>query len=395
MFPNLTKLTLLSLVLLWLASCAAPPPTEPPPGTLPPTPTPDLGILPEAEMIRYFESPEYGVHLAQWWDLYALERDIRLTQELNFQWIKQKFPWRDIEGIVKGAQDWYRPDYIVNEAEKAGLKILARLDQPPAWAMGLAEGERLLNRPPLDLADYGDFCGLMAERYRGRIAAYQVWNEPNLSREWGDESPDPVHYTAMLKVCYEAIKAADPEAIVISAGLAPTSTMPPLAMPDVDFLQGMYDAGAAAYFDVLGLNAPGYKAPPEMSPAEAIAAEGYGGHGWNTFRHVETMRALMVANGDAAKQIAVVEMGWTTDPIRPEYAWHAVTEEEQAEYLVRAYQFAGENWRPWIGLMVTIFMADQNWTAENDEQYWWSITLPDGVLRPAYHALQQMRLPSP
>jgi polysaccharide biosynthesis protein PslG len=385
MLPNLTKLILLCFALLWLVSCNALP------GEPPPTPTPDLGFLPEAEMIRYFDSPEYGVHLAQWWHPDALERDIALTQALNFQWIKQKFAWRDIEGIVKGAQDWYRPDLIVDQAERTELKLLVRLDQPPVWAVGdLAEGEVLTNQPPLDLTDYGDFCGLVAERYRGRIAAYQVWNEPNLSREWGGESPDPAAYTAMLKVCYEAIKAADPSAIVISAGLAPTSTMPPLAMPDVDFLQAMYDAGAAAYFDVLGLNAPGYKAPPEMSPAEVIAADGYGGHGWNTFRHVETMRALMVANGDAIKQIAILEMGWTTDPIRPDYAWHAVTEEQQGEYLARAYQFAAENWRPWIGLMVTIFLADQHWTAD-DEQYWWSITLPDGTPRPAYYALQQMR----
>ena len=107
----------------------------------------------------------------------------------------------------------------------------------------------------------------LAERYQGRIAAYQVWNEPNLSREWGE-----VSRLAQLNIqsCSGSllrghVKTADPQAIVISAGLAPTGTQPPLAMPDTDFLQGMYDAGAAAYFDVLGVNAPGYKAPPETA----------------------------------------------------------------------------------------------------------------------------------
>jgi polysaccharide biosynthesis protein PslG len=371
--------------LFWLIGCTAQPANPSP------IATPDLGFLPGSEMTRHFDSPEYGVHLVQWWQLDATERDIALTQEMGFQWVKHKFPWRDIEGIVKGEYDWYRPDFLVDAAERAGLKLLVRLDQQPYWSVSSLPDEQIhANQPPVDLRDFGDFCSAVAERYRGRIAAYQVWNEPNLSREWGEQTPDPVAYTALLKVCYEAIKAADPQAIVISAGLAPTSTMPPLAMPDAEFLQAMYDAGAAAYFDVLGLNAPGYKAPPEMSPEEVIAAEGFGGFGWNTFRHVETMRAIMVANGDAHRQIAILEMGWTTDPIRPEYAWHAVSEEEQAAYLVRAYQFAEQHWQPWIGLMVTIFMADADWTAA-DEQYWWSITLPDGTPRPAYFALQQMR----
>ena len=60
--------------------------------------------------------------------------------------------------------------------------------------------------------DFGDFCGALADRYRGRIGAYQIWNEPNLSREWGDEAPDPAGYTALLRVCYQAIKAVDPQA---------------------------------------------------------------------------------------------------------------------------------------------------------------------------------------
>jgi hypothetical protein len=153
----------------------------------------------------------------------------------------------------------------------------------------------------------------------------------------------------------------------------------------------MYDAGAADYFDVLGLNAPGYKAPPEIAPEEAaVEANGHGNGRWFVFRHVEDMRRIMVQNGDAAKQVAILEMGWTTDP-RPDtgYSWHAVSEAEQADYLVRAYEWGQAEWRPWIGPMTTIFFADTNWTADN-EQYWWSIVLPDGSPRPAYEALQEM-----
>ena len=362
------------------------PTLTPPPVTVDHTPTPT------AEPPRpLFESPEYGIHLSQWWHLDALQQDLALAQQMGFGWIKQKFPWRDIEK-AKGEFDWYRPDEIVAAVEAAELKLLVRLDVHPLWSvLSLPDEQITPNQPPVDFQDFGDFCHALAERYRGRIGAYQVWNEPNLSREWGNRSPDPQEYTELLRVCYEGIKRADPGAIVISAGLAPTGDQPPRAMPDADFLQGMYDAGAAAYFDVLGLNAPGYKAPPEADPEEGITVPGYGGHRWNVFRHVEDMREIMVRNGDEDKQVAILEMGWVlSQDIHADYTWHGVSEQEQADYLVRAYRYARQHWQPWIGLMTTIYIADFDWTPEANEQYWWSIVLPDGTPRLAFQALAEM-----
>lgn len=375
---RLLTLTSFFLLLLILVGCAANNPA-------------DLAPLSAAQMNQRFDSPAYAVHLSQWWDLGALERDLGLVQAMGFGWVKQKFAWRDIEGFQKGEYDWYRPDYIVDAAERYGLQLIVRLDRQPLWSVRDLPDEQIKNnQPPVKLQDFGDFCEVLAQRYRGRIAAYQVWNEPNLSREWGEKPPNPAEYTALLKVCYEGIRRGDPNAIVISAGLAPTGTQLPAAMPDAEFLQGMYDAGAADYFDVLGLNAPGYKAPPETSPEEVESAEAYGGGRWFAFRHVEDMRRIMVANNDAAKQVAILEMGWTTDP-RPntDYAWHAVSEAEQADYLRRAYEYAHKNWQPWVGVMTTIFFADAAWTVD-DEQYWWSIVLPEGTPRPAYTALKEM-----
>ena len=369
----------LFLSLLFLLGCSSAGDASLPPAT--------PLLMGDEPVVMSFPSPAYGIHAFLWWKTDIALRDLGLVKDMGFTWVKQKFPWRDIEGIEKGKFDWYRPDYIVSEAEKAGLKLIVRLDRQPFWSEPL-DNQWQENGPPGDPADFGDFCGAVAGRYRGRIGAYQVWNEPNLDREWGMRPPDPAAYTELLKACYTAIKAADPEAIVISAGLAPTGTDSPHAMPDDKFLQGMYDAGAAAYFDVLGVNAPGYKAPPELSPGDAEAEE-YGGGRWFAFRHVEDMRALMVANGDGHKQVAILEMGWTMDQVNPEYAWYAVDEATQADYLVRAYQYAAEHWYPWMGLMVTIYIADWDWDS-TAEQWWWSIVLPDGTPREAYFALKEM-----
>ena len=355
-------------------------------GTAVPTPEP---TPPAAQL---FHSPEYGVHLSQWWHVDdVLPRDMELVQEMGFGWVKQAVAWRDVEGYAKGEYDWYRPDRIVEQANDANLNLLVRLDHQPLWSVeALVDKPITQNQPPINYQDFGDFCFTLAERYKGRIQAYQVWNEPNLSREWGEQSPNPAEYTELLRLCYTGIKTADPDAIVVSAGLAPTGTQPPLAMPDSDFLQGMYDAGAADYFDALGLNAPGYKAPPELAPEEGLNQE-WGGHRWNVFRHVEDMREIMVTNGDADKQVVILETGWILQQeLHPAYTWHGVTETQQADYLVGAYQFARENWQPWIGPIFAIYIADFDWTAEEHEQYWWSIVLPDGTLRSAYLALKAM-----
>jgi len=127
---------------------------------------------------------------------------------------------------------------------------------------------------------------------------------------------------------------------------------------------------------------PAYDNMGDTSPPER--------HRAYCFRHAEDLRQIMVEFGDGDKQVAILEFGWTSDP-RPDspYHWHAVSEEEKANYLVRAYRYARENWAPWISLMTLIYISDPDWTQDH-EQYWWAITDPDGTPRTAYVMLSQM-----
>ena len=200
----------------------------------------------------------------------------------------------------------------------------------------------------------------------------------------------------MLKASFQTIKAADPQALVISAGMSPTTTDNDQAMPDLKFIQQMYAAGASSSIDVLGVHAEPFKADPCADPAVVAQDPVLTNYDPSpvelkrayAFRHVEDVRALMVQQGDASKQVSILEMGWTTDarPGSP-YAWFAVDREQQAKSLVAAFQCARQNWQPWIGAMVVIYIPDPHWT-QQDEQYWWSITNPDGTPRPAYTALK-------
>ncbi len=365
---------------------------NPAPQTAPlPTPTPPIptDLAPQAVVDPPFPSLTYGVHAFLWWNETMRTLDLDNIRLMKFTHVKQRFAWANIQPL-RDEWHWDKADGVVAEVRYRGLELVARLDGPPDWAVRAPKNP---DDPPIDLEAWGEFCGALAARYRGQIAGYQIWNEPNLRREWMGYPPSAAGYTQVLATCAEAIRAADPDAVIISAGLAPTGTQLPDAIPDVDYLRMMYDAGASPHFDVLGLNAPGYKWPPEVSPDEAEANPEIGQR-WMVFRHVEDMRGIMVARGDAAKQIAILEMGWTTDPRTDSpYHWHAVSEQQQADYLVRAYRYAAQHWRPWVGLMVTIYVADISWTPE-DEEYWWAINQAGYGSgwrgRPAYYQLSWM-----
>ncbi|HLY28506.1 MAG TPA: hypothetical protein VKQ72_19320 [Aggregatilineales bacterium] len=331
-------------------------------------------------MHEAFPSLSYGIQAFLWWNGTTRERDLEHIRQLRFNYVKQIFGWNDVRASKDVPYDWSRADLIVAEAKYRGIKVIARLGQAPYWAVRPSSSDP--TEPPYDEQAFGEYCHDIATRYKGQIAGYQVWNEPNLSREWGGRPPNPAAYVKFLAPCYQAIKAADPDAVVISAPLAPTGTDAADVMTDQRYLEGMFAAGLSSYYDALGLNAPGYKWAPETSPDDPSLT----GSRFFVFRHVEDMRAIQVAHGDGARQIAILEVGWTTDVrdqikdaqgnlIPNPYRWHAVTEGQQSDYLVAAYAYAAEHWRPWVGLMTTIYLADPKWTPD-DEEYWWSISLP-------------------
>ncbi len=339
-----------------------------------------------------FTSLTYGIQAFLWWDSGQVGLHLDWVRLMNFSHVKQIFAWEDME-TERGVWDFHRSDAILGEIERRELKLVVRLGDVPEWAhsealqqnAGQEESKSFIDAPPDDLADWVNFCSTVATRYRGRVAAYQIWNEPNLSREWGNQPPDAEGYIELLRSCSEAIRAADPDAILISAGLAPTGQYDDIAHRDDMYLQAMYNAGFQQYIDVVGAHAPGFT-DPEYGPDDA-EQDGYGR--WATFRRVEDLRKIMMANGDSARQMAILEMGWTVDTVNPDYSWFAVDEETQAANMVAAYRYAVEHWRPWIGLMSAIYIAPPMWTPENEE-YWWAITKPNNRMRQAFTDLANM-----
>ncbi|MCC7355747.1 MAG: beta-galactosidase [Anaerolineae bacterium] len=360
------------------------------------SPPPTSTQKPPVQINAQMASPDFGAQAFLWWRPEVADRDLTIMKEFGFSWVRQTFAWEDIEGKGKGQFDWANADRVIQQVNDHGLKLLARLGTDPENGMT----KRWAGPPPGNAKNFADFAGAMAKRYCGKVQAYQVWNEPNLTREWGGRAPNPTEYANFLRGAYTAIKAACPSVVVVTAGMAPTErNEPTISYPDAAFYEGMYKAmkgNSNGYFDVLGAHAAGFAAPPELDPAEAAAQKKYGGYRFFSFRHLEDIRAIMVRYGDANKRIAILEFGWTFDRVNPDYKWHGadagIDDYAQGCFIVRAYDWAKKNWQPWIGLMSVLTMPNLDWIEngkdpQKEEQYWWAIMEPSRLnelhLRPA------------
>jgi len=127
---------------------------------------------------------------------------------------------------------------------------------------------------------------------------------------------------------YAAAKAANPEVVVLAAPLAPTLEPDgsPWGLNDLVYLERLYEAGAAPYFDALAVHTYGFTFPPEAEPGPDIL----------NFRRIELIREIMTAHGDAAKPIYVTESGWNDHP-----RWtKAVRPLQRIQYTIASYEWA-------------------------------------------------------
>jgi hypothetical protein len=319
------------------------------------------------------------------------ERQIQLAAEAGFEWIRQPFPWYDIEIQGKGdfndcrhdpcIDAWAKYDGIVDLAEQYDLQIIARLDSPPEWARS-APGDFA---PPADFDDYGDFVAAVATRYAGRVRFYQIWNEPNNYPEWGEQPVDPEAFTHLLCTAYARIKQADPDAVVLAPALTPTISLDPGPGPgtglnDFIYLQRMYDSGAGACFDIMSAQGYGlFSGPTDRRLRPRIV----------NFGRPQYLRDIMLANGDAGKPIWISEMNWNAVPDEvADKRFGQVTLEQQARYLPLAYERIRREW-PWAGVASVWYLKDADDHEKDQAKYYFRLLDPNFTPLPVYEAIKE------
>ncbi len=279
------------------------------------------------------------------WDQRKTVEEARLA---GIRWAKQHMPWYEIQP-EPGEYNWAKFDRIVDLYVEHGMEVILRLDFPAAWVppVAWAPGEKLgppNNIPPASPEQYAEFVRATVEHFRGRVRFYQIWNEPNLITEWGlnpQHPVDPAEYVTLLAAATRAAREADPDVVILSAPLAINNERPDQVgnMSDLDYLRGMYEAGASEHFDVLSANAFGLDRPPEDEPSLDRL----------NFRRIELQREIMEAEGDRCKAVWANEYGWNASPEGLFSIWQSVSQEQQAEWTVDGIRYAQQHW-PWAGV---------------------------------------------
>ena len=355
----------------------SPTPVPPTPTPVPPTPTPEPTATPKpapqpASQPASSSSPAAATNTNQPFD-YGIQVDpmnvpgnVSPVANMGFRWVKFQMPWKDVEPNP-GSYSWGGWDGRIDAYAAAGIKVMLSIPKAPDWARP-SNTDRGVEGPAANPQDYANFVAAVAARYKGKVQAIEIWNEQNMDYEWGREPLDPARYMEMLKASYNAIKAVNPDMIVISGAMTPTGAPPPVAMDDVQYLQAMYANGLKNYSDAIGAHPSGFANPPDAKlPEGNLPDKGYDDHRSFFFREtMESYRNIMVQNGDAAKTIWPTEFGWPVlrydDGRFPFAAENSL--ETQSQYTVRAYQMM-KSWG-WVGTAF-LWNLDYNITAAGTE----------------------------
>ncbi|GIK57302.1 MAG: hypothetical protein BroJett015_29650 [Chloroflexota bacterium] len=319
-----------------------------PPGL--PEPTHHAGIM-----------PGLNVYLNQY-DNAELDEQLAHIASLGMRYIKQPF-------YYSGDFDWAEADRLVMAVAQHHLTLVPLLDGNPQN-----------NFAPPPIADFATWAGEFATRYGGQVQHYIIWDEPNLTTHWGRQPVNPAAYAALLNAAAHAIRAADGDAVIVAAPLAPTIETGPQNLADLLFLQQLYEEGAANAFDVVAAKPYGFATPPTNRDTDISLTN---------FNRAILLREVIERNGDGRKAIWAGNWGWNALP--PDWAgqpsiWGEVTETQQAEYTLDGLKRARQEW-PWMGLM---FLENWQPDAPPDDPAWgFSIAGRETAAELAHFLLEQ------
>lgn len=302
------------------------------------------------------------------------QRSAAALEEMGSEWVRLHVQWREAEPQRGVLNEWWMDEYgkAIDVARDAGQKVVVMVGEAPPWASGSAA-----HNVPRDPADYASFMSRFAERFKGRVAAYEIWNEPNIKRFWST-GPDAAEYTRLLRASFTAVRQADPAARVVFGGLSTN---------DYGFLARAYDAGAKGYFDVLATHPYTYcgsTGPDDVRRSGGrITADSFLGY--------RELRALMAERGDA-KPIWFTEFGWNTATTQCNPGagqWQGgVSEARQAEYLTRAYELIEAD--PYVEVALWYGLRNNYWANDaNEPEARYGLLRTDYSRKPAFHAFAE------
>lgn len=237
-----------------------------------------------------------------------LEREGRheaLAQMLRMAgigWARERFSWGQTEP-ERGVVDWRQYNVVADVFTQQGIRVYQIFHDTPAWTRE-GQGD---TRNPDDLRDVYAFARRMAEHYRGRVRAWEVWNEPDIGF-WPDLGDT---FAGVQKAAYLGFKAGDPDLPVLLASLCRGYGA---------FAESLFEAGIAEYYDIFNWHT--YSRPQDY-PA---ILQGY--------------TDMLLRHDCADRPIWLTEAGIRLVATEPDGELNADDERRQAEFVPKSFAWS-------------------------------------------------------
>jgi polysaccharide biosynthesis protein PslG len=366
----------------------SPDPSPAPTATATVTPTPAFPVYHGPPIARDRLGVQIHLHRED------LDQIFYHLRALDVGWVKVQVSWK----LHQPAPDRYDEelfwelDRLISRAAAHDIAVMLSVAKAPEWSRPTTEEDG----PPTDYRLYEAFMRYLAGRYPGQVAAYELWNEPNLRREWNGSPLSAADFVRLMGYGAAGVRAVDAAAVVISGAPATTGINDGVtAVDDRLYFQQMVAAGAADFVDVFGVHPYGWANPPGSSLLFAAHSPAPSHNNHPSFFFWDTLadyHAILNDAGYGDRQLWVTEFGWGSfdrfdyaPPPEALFMAH-VNEWQQAEYILGAYELVTE-W-DWVGplIMWNLNFAPTIGPAFSESGY--SILRPDGSSRPAYYSLK-------
>lgn len=323
-----------------------------------------------------------GVMLHSLWDGSTpadTRRELAAARALGANAVRVDVGWSTLERDGPGPSADYlgRLDRFMDLAGRHGLGVVVNLSSTPCWASSaptaLRQGCRgawwergVQAYPPRDPADFAAVARFVTRRYGARLAALELWNEPNQPQARAQflRGPDrPGAYARLVRAAYPAAKSGDTGVPVLAGALA---------FADTRFLRTLYARGIRGYAD--GISVHPYtdgRAPSAWGPADRSLLKG-----------LFAIRRTMLDAGDTSP-LWVTEYGWTTGASAGSAR---VDERTQADYLARGARLLAA--LPWVRGQFAYNLRDKAADPADSEANF-GLLRRDFAPKPAYRSLER------
>jgi Cellulase (glycosyl hydrolase family 5) len=286
---------------------------------------------------------------------------VAVARQLHAQIVRIEVSWSAMEPGGPGQIDprvLAYADRAVADAAADGIRMMMLVQGTPCWASSAPAS--LLRRcvpghaskanswPPSDDGDFAAFVAYLAARYGSRLAAIEIWNEPDQANEAYFAGPHKAErYAQLVRAAYPAIKQVNPGVQVLAGALVGSNG---------EFLRAMYAAGIKGYYDGLAV------------------------HYYNlTLASLRSIHEVQLANGDDTP-LWLNEFGWSScwPRRRIEQEQGCVTAQVQAANIANIFRALRQ--MPYVAGAVLYKLRDSR-----REEF--GVLAADGAHKPAFAAL--------